>query len=172
MWSNEITNIKRTYDVNIQAQKTPYLISVSDNNYNSLKGLFTRTNNYEPAIFIDKKLDLSAITVFPLNPPFIAKDLGDELRKKWNEVLTFLGINNNPNEDKKERMIVGEVESNNEFIDDNVDYMLHERQTACEAINTLYGLSVNVKLRKEKQETEEPEEGGEEDEFTSNTDDK
>ena len=63
-----------------------------------------------------------------------------------NEALTFLGINNLM-EDKKERLISDEANSNNELINLNLETFLIPRQEACEQINKKYGLNVKVKVR-------------------------
>ena len=63
-----------------------------------------------------------------------------------NELLTFLGINNN-NTDKKERLLVDEVNANNEFILVNIEHMYEERKLACELINEKFGLNITVERR-------------------------
>ena len=57
-----------------------------------------------------------------------------------------LGINNN-NTDKKERLLVDEVNANNEFILVNIDHMYEERKKACEEINRKFGLNITVNRR-------------------------
>ena len=68
----------------------------------------------------------------------------------WNECLEFLGFNTNPADKKKERLIVSEVDSNNEQIDIQAATMLLCREMACEAINKMFGLNVSVKRRVEE----------------------
>ena len=63
----------------------------------------------------------------------------------WNEVLTFLGINNNDVE-KKERVIEAETESNNHFISLNLYNAYRCRKHACDQINKYFGLNINVKI--------------------------
>ena len=69
--------------------------------------------------------------------------------------MTFLGLNTNPSDKKKERLITTEVESNNEQTDIQAESMLLCRQLACEEINKKYGLNVSVKKRIEKEQTQE-----------------
>ena len=63
-----------------------------------------------------------------------------------NELLTFLGINNS-NTDKKERLLVDEVNSNNDFILVNIDHMYDERKRAVEEINKKFNLNITVDKR-------------------------
>ena len=51
--------------------------------------------------------------------------------------------------DKKERMITDEVSDDNQMLLFNINDMLHQREKACEEINTVFGLQVSVKLSDE-----------------------
>ena len=51
--------------------------------------------------------------------------------------------------DKKERMISDEVSDDNQMLLFNIADMLHQREKACEEINTVFGLRVSVKLSDE-----------------------
>ena len=58
---------------------------------------------------------------------------------------------------KKERLVTDEVNSNNEFINNNLEIMFKCRKLACEEINKLFGLNVSVRkvnseLNKEMEE--------------------
>ena len=68
----------------------------------------------------------------------------------WNEALTFLGINNIM-EEKKERLVTGEVDSNNELINLNLQARLAPRKQACKEFNELFGLTgekaIDVRVR-------------------------
>ena len=51
--------------------------------------------------------------------------------------------------DKKERMISDEVSDDNQMLLFNINDMLHQREKACDEINTVFGLRVSVKLSDE-----------------------
>ena len=51
--------------------------------------------------------------------------------------------------DKKERMITDEVSDDNQMLLFNINDMLHQREKACEEINTVFGMQVSVKLSDE-----------------------
>ena len=57
-------------------------------------------------------------------------------------MLTFLGINNTL--EKKERLLVDETNSNNQFIKMASDIGFKQRQLACEQMNEMFGLNVRV----------------------------
>ena len=76
----------------------------------------------------------------------------DILERDWNHpglnsIRTMLGINNNSTSGKRERLIVDEINVNNDYTDINIDMRLHERQLFCERVNELFGLNISVKKR-------------------------
>jgi len=75
-----------------------------------------------------------------------------------NEFFTFLGINN-VNSDKRERLITNEVDANNEQIEFSAKIMLDSRKKACEKINKMFNLNIDVELNKELVENNINEEG-------------
>ena len=95
----------------------------------------------EPAIYKDNKLVESAFKVMPTQSPYISDKLM-ELRNDYDsKILTFIGLNNN-NITKRERLIVDEVNANNEFINANAYSRLTARQKDAEKINKMFGLNI------------------------------
>lgn len=139
---------ERTMDVNLQTSKVPWLIVCDDRQVLTYKKILEQVSDNEPAIFGAKGMSMDSLQLLPTRGQFIGNDLMDFSRSVENRLLTFLGINNCP-VDKKERLVSGEVSSNDQLIEYNSGLMLEARQRACEEINTKYGLNVSVKLRYE-----------------------
>lgn len=130
-----------TADINVKAQKTPILLLGSQNQVLTLKNLYSQYAGGSPVIFGDKDLlNLDSIKAIRTEAPFIANDLMTYKKEIWNELLTFLGINNIVT-DKRERQIKDEVNSNNELININLKNSLVSRQNACKLFNSKYGLT-------------------------------
>ena len=146
LYAARLTEIQRTIDININAQKTPILVSGSDKQINSLRTVYNNYKGNEPVTFIDKSLDTDLLKVLKTDAPIVFDKLQIQKHAVWNEVCTFLGINN-ANMDKRERLVAGEVQANNEQIELAAQCMLKARETACNQINDLFGLKVSVRMR-------------------------
>ena len=79
-----------------------------------------------------------------LNTNFVADKLLKIKQQIENEFLTFIGLNNNSQADKKERMLVDEVNVNNDYINRNVDILYNARELACKKINEKFGVNWKV----------------------------
>ena len=130
----------------------PYLVAVPENQRLTMENLINQIDENKPAVFGTKELASTIkddLRVLPTNPPFIADKLNDYKKEIWNEALTFLGINNL--NEKKERLITDETNSNNELINLNLQSYLTPRKEACKQFNKLFGLegdkAIDVKVR-------------------------
>ena len=146
LFAIRLTEISRTIDINIHAQKTPTLILCSEKQRLTLKQVYNQWNGFEPVIFGTKDLELDGITTLKTDAPIVFDKLQMHKHAIWNECMTFLGINN-ANMDKRERLVDDEVQANNEQIGLAAHIMLKSRQKAAEQINNLFGTSIKVDFR-------------------------
>ena len=147
IYAEKLANLDLTIEVNINAQKTPVLIRTDDKTKNSLDMVYNHYEGNKPVIFATKGLQEKPFEVLKTDAPYIADRLREEKRAVWNEALEFLGINTNPSDKKKERLVVNEVDANNEQIEIQGSTMLSAREDAVKLINKKYGLSVSVRKR-------------------------
>jgi hypothetical protein len=145
-YAYRLADISRTIDINIQAQKTPVLITCTKNQLESLKNVYRQWNGYEPVIYGSKDLDLSGVQVLKTDAPIVFDKLQIQKHDIWNEVMTFLGINN-ANMDKRDRLVDDEVQANNQQIEYCGQLMLKAREEACKQINEIFKTNISVELR-------------------------
>lgn len=143
---------EQTAFINIKSQKTPVMILCDEKQRLSMQNLYTKYEGNSPFIFGDKQLmDKTNISSIKTDAPFIANDIMKYKKAIWNEALEFLGINTIIDE-KKERLITDEANSNNELINLNLQSYLAPRLQACKEFNELFGLTgsdkeISVRVR-------------------------
>lgn len=154
LFCEKLADIELTIQLNRNAQITPYFIFVDNTNVLSMKNIFNKIANFEPVVYLNKQKDQDGqdsfkqlsdyIQVFRTDAPFLLDKLHDEKLRVMNQLLTFIGINNNPS-DKKERLVVSEAISNNGVISANIEVGWKSRRKAVDLINKCYGLEISVK---------------------------
>lgn len=123
----------------------------------SFKKMFDQINSGQPASFVDKSLFNDDGTpnwmLFNQNikNTYIAGDILDDMRKWELKFDTDFGINN-ANTEKKERLLVDEVNSNNQEIRLWSDLALEELQTGCRQAQELFGVDIWVEYRTKTEE--------------------
>ena len=152
LFAKKLTNADLTAYINIQNQKTPVLILCNENQRLTLENMYSQYEGNRPVIYGDSdNININAIKSIDTKVPFIADKVMEYKKEIWNELLTFLGINNLMLE-KKERLVSDEANSNNELINMNLQSFLIPRQEACKKFNELFGLTgtdkeISVRVR-------------------------
>lgn len=137
---------ERVSDININAQKTPILLYADEKTKLSMQNAYAQYDGNAPVIVGKKgQFDSSDITSISTNADFVADKIQDYKKEVWNELLTFLGINNL--NEKKERMVSDETNQNNELINLMLQARLIPRQEACRQFNELFGTNISVRVR-------------------------
>jgi len=143
LFAYRLTQIDRTIDVNIHAQKTPVLIKTTENQRLTVENVYMKYEGNQPVIVADKNLDDKGIQVFKTDAPFVADKLTDLKVQVWNEALTYLGVSNIAF-NKKERMIKDEVQRTQGGVVASRYSRLKSRQEAADMINNMFGLDISV----------------------------
>ena len=146
LYAYKLTNIDRTIDTNIIAQKTPIIVKCSNNQKQSFKTAINQRNDNEPVIYADKSMNTDEIKILDVKAPIVFDKLQIQKHAVWNECMTYLGINN-ANMDKRERLVDDEVQANNEQVQASEDIFLKARKKACDEINKIFGTTISVKRR-------------------------
>lgn len=146
LFAERINDVEQTMDINLFHQITPYVILCDEKERLTFKNIMKQVKEFRYAIFGRKGLSVGQSDILDTRADYLLDKLQDHKTELMNEMLTFLGINN-ANTDKKERLVVDEVNANNDFILVNIDHMFDEREKAAEEINKKFGLNVTVKKR-------------------------
>ena len=151
MFARELYNLDRAISVNANAQKTPILIRCTENERLSLENLYMQFDGNKPIIYGDKQLNPNSLTVLKTDAPYVADKLYTLKTQKWNEALTYLGINN-VNITKRERLITDEVTRNQGGTIASRYSRLESRRQACRQINEMFHLDIQCDYREDYQE--------------------
>ena len=95
-----------------------------------------------PVIHAYKDFDPNSIRAISTGAPYVAGNLYQLKTNIWNEALTYLGIANVP--PKKERVITDEASMNMGGVVASRFSPLNMRESACDAINRMFGLNIDV----------------------------
>lgn len=150
LYAMRVAESQRTADVNLNAQKTPIILLTDDDQLLAMENLFNEYRGNAPLIIGNKNLLSSeSLKSIDLKCEFKGEQIMTYKRELLNEYFTFIGINN-ANVDKKERMITGEVESNNDQVEHARINMLRARVEAVDKINKMFGTNITVKFSETK----------------------
>lgn len=151
LFAYRLSELQRTFDVNVKSQKFPVLIRTDQKQEFTLKKMYEQYDGNTPAIFADKNLvNDDALKAIRTDAPLILRELNDAKIEIWNEALSFLGVSNLS--EKRERLISSEADSNNELVNLNLQSYLVPRQQACKEFNDKFGLTgtnqeISVRVR-------------------------
>lgn len=151
--AQRLSDIDLTITVNCFNQKTPILLSGTKETELSLRNIMDANYRNEPYLILKDHKDKSIVDMskqkreqIDIRPPFVADKMLPVYLTRLNQAFSDLGINSNPNANKKDRLVSNEVDSNIEQILAARDSGLMMRKNACEQINDMFDLNVDVEF--------------------------
>lgn len=160
-YAKKMTEVEMSIDMNVKQQKFPFFVETDKKNEFTMKQIFKQKEDGTPYIFANKQLGIGNTTVHTLSVPYVVDKLSEYKYELEREILTFLGLNNTV--EKNERLLVDEINCNNDFIERNVEIMFKNREFACKRINEMFGTNIRVIKNSEvKKNIDNSVKGGEE----------
>ena len=162
-----IADAKRSVQTAARNSKYSFIMQCSEEQAKSLKNIYNDIQNNEIAVIISKDNDYTSNTsLFNTNiKTGTIAELWEYYTDIYNDFKDLLGIQSNKQSNKRERVVIDEVNADKEFADLNVAYRLEERKKFCERCNEFFGLNMSVEIKNKKEETENKNIiGGEDDE--------
>lgn len=152
-YADQLALYAEAASMNVQNSKLGYVVGVrSKGMAEAVKKAYDRIMAGEALAVYDKNMEPDAGTLFDtfqqnLRQNFIAPDILEAMRRVENEFCTRIGISNT-NTDKKERMVVDEVNANNQETRTMADLWLESLQAGCAETRELFQLQdFNVEWR-------------------------
>ena len=154
LYAKKLYALDRIIDVNTNAQKTPVLIAVDENQRLTAENVYQKWDGNQPVIYGDKAIDPNMIRVLKTDAPYVSDKIYQLKTQYWNEALTYLGISN-LNVQKKERLVSDEVVRSQGGTIASRYSRLEARREACRKINAMFGLNIDVDYREDFREMDE-----------------
>lgn len=156
----------KTHRQNLKAQRQPLIMEIEEDEKKSANEFMAKLDN---EVVVVRKRMKAGSSKRPTDMPYDTKAFesgrkfeGDNLASDYryfdNRNLSMLGYNNE-NLEKKERLLVDEVNSNNEVVDSFYTVALECQKEAFEAINKKFGTNIQIIPRKLKNFSKENENG-------------
>ena len=147
-YTNKIYEIDKAIHKNLKQQKRPYVVATTKDNQLTMKNIMKQIKEDEEEIYVDDRLANGgkvSVEVLNTNAPYLIDKYQQHKNDLMCEFLTLMGLNNsNANNNKKERLLVDEVNVNNGEILMNLDVDYKNRLEACKRINERFGLNISV----------------------------
>ena len=158
-YANKMNEVEKAIDLNISQQKFPYIIFSNTNKQFSMQTLMKKVQEGEPVIYADKNITFDDLQCFNTNVPFIVDKLQDYKKELEQEILNYFDLSSSMN--KRERMLVDELNMNNDYKNRNSDLMFKERKDSVNIINSVFNCNITVeKMNNDNNVSRETLEGG------------
>lgn len=145
IYAKRLADIMRSLDVTAKKLKTPYVIESDVSQKAALKELLDAINENREAVFTTQATNLDNFKILQTNVNSSnLKDLWDCYVNIEANLKKILGIDGGTNLDKSERLLVDEVNANNNETASNFDTRLDNWQTWAKTCNDLWGLDIKV----------------------------
>lgn len=136
--------------VNLRNSKVAFIGFVSSKQQAAtIEKMYDDIDSGKPAVYVKRGDGITSDDIYynHVKETYIANDIQLLKQSIKNDFLTEVGLNN-ANTDKRERLIVDEVNANNDEVQANVQHWLDNITEGLKRANTLFGLNLSVKLRK------------------------
>lgn len=145
--AERISDTMRTIDIARKGFKSPFFIQCSENQYPTVKKILDDIDDNQNAIVTANSFEGLEFNVLNTGVKGeILTALWDNYNNIYDVYKDTFGINNNSQSDKKERLLTGEIEANNDFIKLNAEGRLKEREVFADIANKKWGLNIGVSI--------------------------
>lgn len=145
-----LSDTLRAADVAVQNLKSPGLIFCDDSQKKTVNDILNaREENIATVIAVKNSVTAGDFSYYPTNQD------ANTLSEIWNYFCNIQslatgkwGINSNPQEDKAERLLVDEVNANNQLTEANLDVRERYMELFCRDVKACFGLDINYHRRR------------------------
>ena len=140
---DEIIDLEMKKRTALKAQSQAWLFAFSNEDFDQAKVLQEQLENDEPYLFVPFE-EVDKVKGISSGVQYIVDKIQNQIDGRVNEVLTMLGVNNIGIGEKKEHLIVDEVNANNEDIEQQSISYTSEIEDGFDRVFKVLGFKVNV----------------------------
>lgn len=149
-YAEQLADVQMVINTNLQLHKMPWVVITDDEETaKRIKDCVRRIVNNDLAVYLNAA-DKNALSSLNTVTPYIIDKLYQYKVELENELKTYLGLDNSGNFEKKERMLVDEVNSQRATIDDSADNFTDELDELSDSIKQILQLDVRFKARQKQ----------------------
>ena len=161
----EIVDLEMKKRSALKCQSQSWMFAFSPEDFEQAKVLQEQLENDEPYMFVPLN-EVDKAKAFTSGAPYIVDKIQNQIDGRVNEVLTMLGVNNIGVGEKKEHLIVDEVNANNEDIEQQSYSFTSELEDGFKRVEQVLGfkcpvIDVNDMFKEVQDEVDEKEEDDE-----------
>ena len=147
----ELVDLEMTIRTNIKTQKSPYVAVTTPENKSAVEDLMDGLENDDPILFTTLEESEKAKALVS-GVPYTIDKLEQMRQKIEDDILTILGCQNVGIAEKKEHLLVDEVNANNQNISESSDDFLDMVSEFFDRVDKVLGYKVTVSLKHEEEE--------------------
>lgn len=140
---NEIVDLEMKKRTSLKAQSQPWMFTFDPEDFEQVKVMQEQLENDDPFMFVPVK-ESDKAKALTSGAPFIVDKIQQLIDGRVNEVLTMLGVNNIGVGEKKEHLIVDEVNANNEDIEQQSYSYTSQLEEDFDRIGKVLGYNISV----------------------------
>lgn len=158
---DELVDLEMKKRTALKAQSQAWMFAFSPEDFEQAKVLQEQLENDEPYMFVPFQ-EVDKVKGISSGAQYIVDKIQDQIDRINNECLTMLGVNNVGIGEKKEHLIVDEVNANNEDIEQQSISFTSEIESGFERVENAFGFKVHVidmneEFKDDEDETDEKE---------------
>lgn len=166
----QIVDVEMVIRCNLQSHKMPWIFASTPEMEQKMKALADNLRSDDPQLFVSGD-EAEMMKALVSGAPFIIDKLANYKSAIENELREFLGLDSLGINEKKEHLITGEIEVNDDIIDSSENCFLDCMKEFFGRIDKVLGINIQVDINKEDEaslddgdkETKEEEETQDED---------
>ena len=139
----EIVDLEMKKRTALKAQSQAWFFAFSPEDFKIAKALQESLDNDDPYMF-GAFNDPDRIKGIQSGAPYIVDKIQQQIDGRVNEILTMLGVNNIGIDEKKEHLVVDEINANNEDIEQQSISFKSEIEDGFERVDKVLGFKVHV----------------------------